>query len=209
MAKKEKEKFYIVTIIIVLIGLILFWQGIFSSHISIENKILEILDKKVSIEAYRHKERVLSTALTDYASAKEKIDKLNERFVDGASSVEVGKFLSELENSANETSVAMEKVFIENPEVDKKADKKPSTSVPGGPQEQRDKYLQLTVKGKYENLLRFINKLETMPYYIDIKSVDINAVVVSRQDLMKKKDSSAGELQGLIVIKVFKKEKYQ
>lgn len=205
MLKKEKEKFYAIMTVAALTGLVLIWQGIFSSRAAIGNKILEILDKKASIGAYSQREKTLSTVLNNYNSAKEKINEVNERFMSGIISADIDKFFSELENAASETSVSLEKVFIENPEVIKNPAKKPA-SKESEAQTEEDKFLRLTIKGKYENLLNFIYKLEKMPYYIDIKSVNISAGIASRRDLSGEKDNSESELQGAVIIKVFKKQ---
>lgn len=205
MLKKEKEKFYAIMAAVLLIGLVLVWQGIFTGRMAIGNKIRQIQDKKASIGAYSQREKTLSSVLNNYNSAREKIDEVNERFVSGLNSVDVDKFFSELENAASEASVSMEKAFIENPEAVKNPVKKPAGKESEA-QAEEDKFLRLAIKGRYENLLNFIYKLETMPYYIDIKSVNISAAVVSRQDMAVKNNDSENVLQSIVIIKVFKKQ---
>lgn len=206
MLKKEKEKFYIITALSSLIGIVLIWQGIFSARAAIGNKILEILDKKAFIGAYSQREKDLPAALINYSGAKEKIDEMNKLFMDGTNSVEVGKFFGDLEGIAAETSIGLDKVFIENPEAVKKTVKKPSAAKEGETETApEDKFLRLTLRGEYENLLSFIYKLEAMPYYIDIKSMNISAGAAARQNL-KEKDNSEGELQAVVIIKVFKNQ---
>lgn len=203
MLKKEKEKFYIITAIILSFMLILIWQGIFSSRMAIENKTSEILDKKASIGAYSQRTEALPAVLANYNSAKKKIDEVNERFVSGAT--EVGKFFSDTEIIAFETSIKLEKAFIENPEIVKKPAKKQPADSEDILKTEDDKFLRFTAKGTYMNLLRFISKLEAMPYYIDIKSVNIGAADVSVRGLPEK-NSLPGELQSIIIVKVFKKQ---
>ncbi len=206
MLRKEKEKFYIITIFAVLTGFVLVWEGIFSSRMAIGRKIFEILDKKASIGAYTQREESLPGVISNYTSTREKIEKVNERFVDGKNSVEVDKFFNELENAASVASVQLEKVFIEDPEVIKKTAKKPAASPEAALSAEDDKFLRLTIKGKYENVLDFIYKLEAMPYFIDIKSVNISTVAASWQDKKKEKDNSDNELQSVVIIKIFKKQ---
>lgn len=204
MPIKEKKWFYIIMMVVVSIGLFLIWQGILSSRLAISNKILQIKDKQASIKAYTQREKSLSLVLDNYADAKEKIDQINQRFVSGASSIEMGKFFGELENIAIESSVLLEKKFIANPEIAKNASRKTTgKDIDSQKQlEEEEKFLSLITFGSYENLLNFIFKLEAIPYYIDIKSLGITTRDSSQQKLSEKKD----DLQAKIVIKILKKQ---
>lgn len=190
-----------------IIGLVLIWQGIISGRVAIHSKVSEILDKKAFIGAYSQRVDALPIVLNNYSSAKEKIDMVNERFVSGTSPSDVDMFFSELEALAFTNTIVLEKVFIENPEVVKKTDKKTADKKETETPAEKDKFLRLTTKGKYENILNFIYNLEAMPYYIDIKSVSINSRTGTSRDLLvKKEDDFKGELQAIIVIKVFNKQ---
>lgn len=206
MLKKEKEKFYIIMVSTILIGVVLVWQGIFASRMAIGEKISDIMDKKAFIGAYSQREEALPMVLNNYINAKQKIDLVNERFVSGMNSIDVDKFFNELENIAADTSVSLEKVFIDNPEIVKKTVKKTSESKANELPAAEDEFLRLMIKGKYENIMSFIYKIEEMPYYIDIKSVSINSKADTGLETMNKKNDLQEELQSTVIIKVFKKQ---
>ena len=92
------------------------------------------------------------------------------------------------------------KTTAKKPASKNKDDKSSEQQVP------EDKFLRLTIYGRYENLLAFIYRLEAMPYYIDIKSVSVNVRGSLSRDSRAKDKNLQEDLEGVVIIKVFKKQ---
>lgn len=206
---KEKQKFYLVFTIILAIGVVLIWQGIINGRVRIDSNIYEIQDKKTTINAYSQREEALPMVSESYNSAKSKVDKFNDLFVDENS---LPDFIGNLESIAAQASVSLEKSFTDDPSA-KIAQKTPApkgSPVPSPASKEAEGYvLRLSLKGGFAQLMNFISRLESMPYYVYIKSVSVSANTAADSGSAKiKKESSEGELQSIMIIKVFKKQNF-
>lgn len=210
---KEKEKFYLTLILILVIGALLVWRGIINGQVIVDSNIEAIQDKKITIGAYDLRGVELPHALDSYSSAKKEIDKLDPLFVDDKN---LPVFINDLEVVANITSNSLEKVFIDDPDaMPQKGSSKSNTSkaspTPTPKPKEGDAYaLRLTLNGNYKQLMNFVSKLESMHYYIYIRSISINTKVESSSGPAagKKKQSSGENLQTTMIIKVFKKQDF-
>lgn len=212
MLKNEKEKFYLSIIIVLLLSGLLIWQGIINVKAIIEKNINEVKNKKVFITAYDLKEKSLPRELEAYNFSKDKIKKFNNYFVFAADNddEEFSYFFSQLDNIAAETDNSLT-IDLYQDEISSLKNKKDAGDPKNSAAKKTEDFrlLRLTLDGNFENLLKFIFRLEGMPYYVYTESININND--ARAEVNRAKSGQAGNRQNLrsvLIIKVFKKFTY-
>lgn len=212
MLNKEKEKFYLTIAAISIIGIVLLWQGVFGSKALVDDFIKKINDKKLIIAAYDFKENDFSRTLENYNFAKNKIDTLDSYFVGEENFPD---FIKELELTAEQINSKFEitEIAETNPsDVTNNKEKKASAAKEVKKDSGKDSsyIIKVVVGGSLDHLIKFISRVESMPYYVYIDSVNINldsGVDLNNSGLQGKKIPD-GSIKAQLVIKVFKKQNF-
>jgi len=212
MLNKEKEKFYLTIAAIFVIGIVLLWQGVLGSKALVDDFIKKINDKKLIIAAYDFKENDFTRTLENYNFTKNKIDTLSSYFVGEENFPE---FIKELELTAEQINSKFEITEItETNPSDAKNNKEKKASAAKEAKKDSGKdgsyVIKVVVGGSLDQLVRFISKVESMPYYVYIDSVNINldsGVDLNNNGLPGKKIPD-GSIKAQLVIKVFKKQNF-
>lgn len=216
MLKNQKEKFFLSVAAVLIITGLLAWQGIINVNADINKSIGELKDKKISKDVYSLKEASLEQELEAFNFSKSKIEKINNYFVYASDNddTEFTSFFGQLDNIAMQSTQKEKSLVIDlyqNASDAVKNKKKPTDSkdaVSSAGSSEDSRFLKLTLRSNYEELLKFISYLEAMPYYIYIESVSVNIDSGARSNKTLDKDISAissPNLQSVLVIKVFRK----
>lgn len=209
MLKNEKIKFFLSIAVVLAVAGLLIWRGIFVINNEVNNSINALKDKKIFRDVYALKESTMDQEMEDYNFSKNKFDTVNNYFVYASDNddTEFTAFFGQLDNIAllstqKEKSLVID-LYQTELAVPVKGAKKPSAPADSSVKED-SRLLRLTLKSDFEGLLKFISRLEAMPYYVYIESVNINA-----DNSVKEKTEGLAvrsiNLQTSIIIKVFRK----
>lgn len=216
MIKNEKEKFYLIFMAFLLGGLILVWQGIIESEAAIRDSASEIKDKNLAIAAYAIRKETLARNLESYNLVKDKLEEINGYFIPGGENLSVDKqnlpdFIKRMEDIADATSNSLTIDFINEADSAPKsapAEKK-SAAAKNPSSKMNDSYaLRINLKGGFDELVAFIARFESVPYYSYIDSVIINAEPSSAMGGGADKKYFSGAIRSALVIRVFKNKNF-
>jgi Tfp pilus assembly protein PilO len=160
---------------VVLATVLLIVFGVLPLHRKIVNENEET--QKVLVGMERAREKV--SALGEYRDQFEQL-KMHESDVDQSlSESEVASFIAELERMAQESGGDIVVSQGSDPELSRKNAKKDADSktTPLIDELSGDEVLSLSVRftGSYPEALEFLHKVETMPYFLDVLSLNISA----------------------------------
>lgn len=210
MFGKEKEKFYLSAVIILILSAVLIWQGILKGKAAIDDNINQIKDKNISLTAYSTRETTLERNLEKYNFATDKIKEINGYFLDENN---LPDFIKQIEDSADQTSNLLEIRFADKADMtasDLVTAKKTSSVTNGASSSSAEDFyaLRLDIVGSFENLERFVARMEGMPYHSYIDSMVINTGQSLNKTGSVDKNYSSVTLKTKIVLKAFKKQNF-
>jgi len=148
----------------------------FFQKISINSK--ELTSQKENLALLEAKAANLERFKNLYSGLKEILEKIDDLFVNAEVPVE---FIGFLEDTSSESNLTIKMV----PSGEEEGGYWPSLS------------FQITCMGSFDDLLKFLEKLENSPYLIEIKNVSIGD--------LPEKEALQGEVKATFSLKVFAK----
>ncbi len=182
-----RKKLYITASVSIIITL-LFVFGLISPLFStIKNDSKDLLSQKEKIVSLREKKenfKNLQRAYLDIQANKNKIDSL---FVDIKEPINFINFLEKTSETLNLTT----QISLNNEEVENKL--QPTLS------------FQIKSTGSFQNFMRFLEKLESSPYLIEIDSLNIKKLSASETqfEIPKQTKAKINNIQATLDIKVY------
>jgi len=149
-----KNKIYLTSGIMTLVVIGLWLIVISPSIVKIKSYNADIHDKRVTLEILQKQKAQIDTLEREYKKIQEDTKQISQVFIFRERTLD---FISLMENIASEYQISQE---ISLEELGKS----------GGDIQKLT--LQLNLKGDFINLIKYINKIETLDYYIDINSLN-------------------------------------
>lgn len=188
MSLNSTKKIYlsIATFSILSICLILFI--IYPLFISIKKSSEDLISQKQNILALETKIENLEKFQTIYQNLKPNLEKTDSLLIDPKAPIE---FISFLET----TSLEGQSLIKISPGLSTKTEKDPWPSL----------IFQITSTGSFPNFLKFLEKLETSSYLIEISNLNINRLTENEIRLKEFERFALGDVRTTFLIKVFTK----
>jgi len=200
MIKSGKEKFYLTFFAFFALAAVLIWQEIINGRLNIDSGASEVKEKNITIAAYGTRENTLKKNLENYNFAINKALEANKYFVDEDN---LPDFIKEIENISDQTSNKLSLEFADNSGAAAIAQGAAKAGASGA----ADSYvLKLNLSGTFDNLMQFMARIESSPYYSYIDSVMIDAGSSSYGLQASSKTPSSVNLQTSLTMRVFKKQ---
>jgi len=183
---KIGKKLILILIILSLLALILFCSGIYFLIKDIKKNSEDFLVKKREIFVLRAKIENLENFEKNYGNLEPDLEKISNLFVDPKVPIDFIKFL---ETTASSSGISIKIAFASSRAVSKE-----SWPFLG---------FQLSLGGSMPNFFKFLEKMETAPYLIEIQNSSVQKL--SEKKLLTKEFSgfSLDDVTANLVIKVF------
>ena len=156
MTISSKNKIYLTSGIMILVTIGLWFVVISPAIIKIKSYNFDIHDKRVTLKILQKQKEQTDLLERDYKKTQEDTKKISQVFIFRERTLD---FISLIENIASEYQISQE---ISLEELGKSS---------GDIQKLT---LQLNLKGDFINLIKYINKVETLDYYVDINSLNFS-----------------------------------
>ncbi|MBL7156217.1 MAG: hypothetical protein ISS87_01285 [Candidatus Pacebacteria bacterium] len=182
------KKIYIELIIFLIVGLLIFLLIISPLFKGIKAVYKEIFDTRESMASLQTKNQQDSALREQFKSFSYDLEKIQGLFIDLEMPI---VFLQFLEDTGENTNVLIETSLLS--EKEEKTDSFPALN------------FQLTLTGSSSDCLEFLEKLETVPYLIEIDDLTIRRLNENQLKQEKYEQFSDGDVVFNLVIKVFAK----
>lgn len=180
-----KRKIFFVSTLFIFLILSLFFCLISPLFSTIKRDSLEYLSQKENLILIEKKKKELVNIERIYADVEPSLSKINTFFVNPEEPVE---FINFLEKSAQELNLSIQ-ISLMNKEVGKKP-------WPG-------MYFQVETAGSFSNFMKFLEKLESASYLIEVENMDIKRASEKQVRFGTMELLKAGNVQIILDIKVY------
>lgn len=152
------------TIILLVIFAVIFYFGIFITISQIKNLQQEIITEKIETEKRLNREQNMGSLMTKLKKIENDLEKIDNVFVDKNN--ELG-FITTLENVASYNNITqginllpIDETSIENPKS----------------------IVNIVAKGKYIDIINYIQDIESLNYYVNISMINISRAAKTQDE---------------------------
>lgn len=150
-------------ILLVLFGVVLYF-GIFITLSAIENTRVEIIAEKIETEKRVNREQNMSSLISKLKKIENDLVKIDNVFIDKNSELE---FITTLESVANYNNVTQ---GINLLPIDETVKENPKSIV------------NIVAKGKYIDIINYMQDIESLNYYVNISMINISRVTKAQAE---------------------------
>lgn len=180
-----KRKIYLISVLFIFLILGLLFCLISPLFSTIKKDSLEYLSQKENLISTEKKKKELINIEKTYADIEPNLAKIDALFVNPEEPVE---FINFLEKSAQELNLSIQISLI-----NKEAGEKPWPGI----------YFQIKTAGSFSNFMKFLEKLESAPYLIEVENMNIKRASETQARFETIKTLKTGDVQITLDIKVY------